>query len=175
MRSELTNQRISRSSQQVGDALQLRQQVNNARPHASLSEQYDGWMSGVSHPDLSVLRELVKSSVSQSTTASEIENQVFSMFKETEDFRILKNEMQDAIGELECLFVDGSTRASHINRRLNLIMQRATITTDQSSADFGNQKANVVQLTCLRLKQLAALARQLRHSPPPRRECSGLH
>lgn len=160
------NQRIPRHSQQVDDAVQLPQRGIAPHSHASLSEQYDGWMSGVSHPDLSVLRELVKSSVSQSTTASEIENQVFSMFKETEDFRILKNEMQDTIGELECLFVDGSTRASHINRRLNLIMQRATITTDQSPADFGNQKANVVQLTCLRLKQLAALARQLRHSPP---------
>jgi hypothetical protein len=160
------NQRMSRPSQQVGEAVQLRQQGKNTLSHASLSEQYDGWMSAVSHFDLSMLRDLVKDKVPESTTSSEIESQVFSTFKETDDFRILTIEMRDAIGELENLFSNNSRHAAYVNQKLNLIMQRATITTDQSPADFGNQKANIVQFTCLRLKQLAALARQLRHSPP---------
>lgn len=166
MRSEFMNQRMSRPSQHIGDDLQPHQQGNNARSHASLSKQYDNWMSTVNHPDLSILRDMVKDNVPEGTTSAEIENQVFSTFKETNEFWSLKSDMQGAIGELKNLFSNNSQHAAYVDRKLNLIMERATITIDQSPLDFGNQKTNIVQLTCLRLKQLAALARQLRHSPP---------
>lgn len=122
-------------------------------------------LNQIKHPDFSALRHEIKV-VRPELTHGQVQDRVLEDFQQHAAHRELASDMATTVRTLADVFPNAADQQT-IYSALGKILERSGLTglSTASVNSFGRQTVSVLELTCLRLKQLAHLANFARLNP----------
>ncbi|MCR2745678.1 ankyrin repeat domain-containing protein [Limnobacter parvus] len=156
------------NTQRVDNSIHSNSPAHAERIHlANLSPEAlcEHLLNQVTHPDFSAIRSEKKAAYPE-LTYMQIQDRVLEDFQQHVAHRELASAMVSTIRTLADLFPNPADQQA-IYLSLNKILERSGLTglSTASFNGFGRQTVSVLELTCLRLKQLAHLANFTRLNP----------